>query len=84
MHDTARRWTPVSDGHVECVDDECGVLPRVERPTDDPLAERAHHRGTEHRPFPCRMLGDVGDPQIVWAQAVKLAIDQVAGSDHPA
>jgi hypothetical protein len=54
--------TPVADGHVERIDDQRGVLSRVDRPADDPPTEGVQHCCTEHFAFPRGMFGNVRDP----------------------
>ncbi len=35
-------------------------------------------------PFTGAVLGDIGDPQLIWGQAVELAVDQIISRGHPA
>jgi len=43
VHDRTALDIALLDRHVERVDDELGVLDRVDRPADDPAAAGVHH-----------------------------------------
>jgi len=38
---------------------------------------------TEQPSFSGSVLGDVGDPQLIWTDSMELAVGQIIGCDHP-
>jgi hypothetical protein len=70
-------WFTVLDGHAERVRDERCCLGRVDRPADDPTAERVEHDRAVDLSFTRRVFGDVGDPQLVRTGAVELPFDEI-------
>lgn len=80
----ADRWAAVAGGHVQRVDYKCGVSLRIHRPAYDPAAERVQDRAAVQSSFSGAVLGDIGDPQLIWGQAVGLAVDQIISCGHPA
>lgn len=84
VDNAAGGWAAVADGHIECVDHERGIGPRIDGPPDDTAAERIKDSAAVQPSFPRAVLGDVGDPQLIWAKPVELAVDQIIGGDDPA
>jgi hypothetical protein len=46
----------------------------VDRPSHDASAERVENNGAIHLAFSSRMLGDIGDPQLIATLAIELAL----------
>src|SRR5215212_5505125 len=68
----------VGDGHAKGVSDQWGGLVAVDRPADHPAGEHIQDHTAGHRALSGRVLGDVGDPQLVWGRPVEAALDQIS------
>lgn len=77
MNDPSGPWLTCTDGHVQSVHDQGGVLFGVDSPADDLAAASIQHGGAVDLALPGGMLGDVRDPQLVQRETVELAVDQV-------
>ena len=77
MHDHPGRLPPVSHGHLECVDRDPGLHPRVDRVTHDPVGEHIFDRTQVHLSLSGAVLGDVGEPQLVGPLSGELPLHQV-------
>lgn len=84
MNDAAWLGATIPDCHVERVDDECGVLLRVDRPADDAAAVGVEHCGAVDPAFACAVLRDVRDPELVRAGPGELAVHEIIGRDDAA
>ncbi len=82
--DAADRWATVADRHVQCIDHQTGISPRVDRPADDSSAERSQDPTAVQPPFAGAVLRDVRNSQLIWGQSMKLAIDQIVSRGDPA
>jgi len=67
------------DGHAQCIGDERSTRPRVDRPADHPARPGVEDHRAVHLALSRRMLGDIGDPQLIRLVAMKLSLDAVAG-----
>lgn len=84
MDDAASLGATVVDGHIQCVDDQSGISLGVHRLAHDPAAERIQDSVAVQPSFTSAMLGDIGDPQLMWCKPVEFAVDQIVSSYHPA
>ena len=79
-HRRAIAWAPSLDRHSQRVRHQRrGWLP-VDRPADDAPAEGVEHNRAVHLPFACRVLGNVGDPELISLVPCELTLDTVFGS----
>lgn len=65
VHDSARRGAVIPDSPLESVDDERGVLLRVDRPADDSPTIGVEDGGAVDPAFARAVLRDVRDPEFV-------------------
>ena len=77
MDDRASLRRALSDGHVEGVHDELGILDRIDRPSDDASAAGVHNGAAVDLALAGAVLGDVGDPELVELEASELALHQI-------
>ena len=77
MNDGSPLGSALLFGHVERVNDEGGVLTRVDRPADVSSAARVEDAATEDFSFSRSVLRDVRDPQLVERRAIERALDYV-------
>jgi hypothetical protein len=83
MDDSADSRLPVSDCHIECVDNKGRALGVVDRPANDLPREGSHPGAAVNFVFSRGTLRDVGNPQFVRSETVKLAVHQIIGGGDP-
>lgn len=83
MNDPARTLPACANGHVQGIDHQRGVLLGIDGPADHLAATGIEHCGAENFSFSCRMLRDIGDPQLVHREAMELPIHQAIGRGDP-
>ena len=76
MMDHLARLT-LAEGHVEGVQNQLGSQMVGHRPADDPAAPDIHDDRQIEKSRGGREVSDVGDPQLVWAGGLKVAVDQI-------
>jgi hypothetical protein len=79
-HRRAIARTPLLDRHPQGVRRERRGRLSVDRPSDDAPAEGVEHNRTVHLAFACRVLGNVGDPELISLVPCELTLDTVFGS----
>ena len=77
MHDHPGGPASVGHCHLERVDGDPGLHPRVDRVADDPVGEHVLDRAQVDLALAGAVLGDVGQPQRVGALGAELPVDQV-------
>jgi hypothetical protein len=77
MVDDVRRPS-LGERHIERLEDELGGEVRGHGPADDAAAPRVEDDGQGQEAGPGRDLGDVGNPELVWARCGEVAIDEIA------
>lgn len=79
VDDRAATGVALLDRHPERVARQpCGGVV-ADRPADDAAAERVEHDRAVDLALPRGVLGDVGQPELVWPLAPKDAVDEVLG-----
>lgn len=73
----------LTDGHVQGMNHELGVLDRVNGPTNNSLAAGINHAATEHFAFLCRMLRDVADAGPIESRSGEATLDLVIIGGNP-
>ena len=71
---------PLLDGHSQRVRHQRRGRLGIDRPADDAPAEGVEHNRAVHLPFACRVLGNVGDPELISLVPCELTLDTVFGS----
>jgi hypothetical protein len=64
MEDTSRRWLPLTQCHLQGVDDDGGVEAGRERPANDAARIQIDDRGEVLETIGCFQIGDVGSTGI--------------------
>jgi hypothetical protein len=77
MDDRLWRCGPRLAGLVDGVEDQRGLHSPIDGPTDHLARVQIEHHAAVELPFAGRMLGDVGQPQLVRTSGDELALDQV-------
>jgi hypothetical protein len=77
MHDRAVRTVAPPDRHLQRVDDELGAEMISDRVADHPSRPYVEHDRAIHLATVGRMLGDVGDPELVRSIDGKGTIDEI-------
>src|SRR6266699_5717507 len=70
------------NSHAERVGDQRGTGRGFDRPPDHATRPGVEHDGAVHLAFPGRMLGDVGDPELIRLVAMEVPLDAIAGGGH--
>ena len=70
------------DGHAQRIGDERGTWLGVDRPADHSARPGVEDHGAVHLALSRRVLGDIGDPELVRLVTMKLPLGTIAGSGH--
>jgi hypothetical protein len=76
MMDHVARPT-LAEGHVHGIQDQLGSQVVGHRPADDPAAPDIQDDRQIEKPRRGRDVGDVGDPQLVRARRLEIAVHQI-------
>jgi hypothetical protein len=80
--DETRPRTPVSNSHLERVDDELGAEVVAHRPADNAAREAVNDGGKVEPAGGGRDVLDVSDPELIGRRRCEIAADQIAGRPH--
>ena len=70
-------WFSAEDRHVEGFENEFGAQMVGHRPADDAATVHVEYDREIQKASPCRHVGDVSDPDLVWTVGFELAIDEI-------
>ena len=62
---------------LQSIDHEVCAHVTADPPAHNPAGIDVNHKGHKHLTLPCRYVSKVGNPKLVWALGIELAIDQV-------
>ena len=62
---------------LQRIDHEVGAHMTANPPAHNPAGINVNHKGHKHLTLPCRYIGEVSYPELVWTLGIELAIDQV-------
>ena len=77
VYDRVRAWPAVADGRVQGAGDQARGLGAAGGPADYAAGKGVQDHGAVHLSFPCGVLGDIGDPQLIGLRPGELPVHQV-------